>query len=246
MAGEIMVERFDFGMKRETKEDGTVVTDADLAINQLVLNLFERDFPRIRVISEEGGREVPEAEYAALCDPLDGTLPFSRGLPISAFCLSILDDGQPIIAVINDPFMKRLWYAELGKGSFLNGKKLEVSRHHDIDRSHLGVLFWPDSPFHLLEVAGVLVNRGARVINPWTIAYLGGLVASGDLDATIFPGRNGWETAAMQLIVTEAGGFATDIEGQTIDYRPDGKIKGHVISNGLIHQRLVDIISRCL
>ena len=244
-AGRFTTELFMLGPGHKVKEDGTAITNSDLVINEMVLGFFERDFPHIRVISEEGGRDVLDAEYTALCDPLDGTLPFARGLPISTFCLSIIKDGQPLIAVIDDPFMHRLWCAKRGEGAHLNGKKLSVSDHAEINHSHLGVLYWPESPYHLHETTGFLVNQGARVINPLTIAYLGGLVASGDLDATIFPGRNGWETAAMQLIVQEAGGVATDINGRLLNYHPDGKIEGHIISNGQIHNKLVDAVRRC-
>ncbi len=107
------------------------------------------------------------------------------------------------------------------------------------------MVWWKGSSFSLHAVCAKLMDAVAIWGNPLTIAYYGGLLASGEQDATIFPGRKGWETAAMQLIAEEAGGRATDIHGNSLHYGPKGEIEGHIISNGLIHDELIRIVGSC-
>lgn len=243
-AGEIMRKNFCLGMERTSKDDNTPVTASDTRINQLVIDSIRRDFPHVRVIGEEGNYDVADAEYTVLCDPVDGTIPFCRGIPIATFVISVIKENWPLVAVIYDPFMSRMWSATRGQGTFLNGKPVRVSTHAELKGTNACLLFWHGSEFNLYAVCHMLMEAGVTWGNPLTVAYYGGLLASGEQDAIIFPGRKGWETAAMQLLATEAGGKATDIYGKPLQYGPNGEIKGHIISNGLIHDQLVEMTTR--
>jgi len=167
------------------------------------------------------------------------------GLPISSFCISVIeaDRGVPLIALIYDPFRKRMWSAVRGQGTYLNERLAIVSQWNRINGSAIGILWWKSSPYHLDSAQAKITDAGATCFNPLSIALLGGLIASGRIEATIFPSRNPWETAAMQLIVEEAGGRATDIYGNELRYGLNNKIEGHIISNGLIHDELVAIVA---
>ncbi|MES2214332.1 MAG: inositol monophosphatase [Patescibacteria group bacterium] len=250
-AGSIIKQNFCLGMVRQTKDDDTPLTVTDTEINQLVVDSIRNDYPHVRVIGEEGNYDVEEAEYTVLCDPVDGTIPFCRGTPISTFVISVMKEHQPLAAMIYDPFMDRLWHATHGSGAFLmtNGgmstRRILVSTHNTLRRSNICMVWWKGSPFNLHAAAQKLMDAGSTWGNPLTIAYYGGLLASGEQDATIFPGLKGWETAAMQLIAEEAGGKATDIHGDTLRYGPQGEIEGHIISNGLIHDELVELVASC-
>lgn len=243
-AGEIITKNF-CKVKSKRKEDGTIVTIADIAINKLVVDFISRDFPDVSIISEEGDCEVNNAEYRVFCDPLDGTIPFCLGLPISTFCISVLKDNTPLIAFIYDPFCKRMWHAVRGEGSFLNGKRVKVSQFDQISGSNICITWWKGSLYNIGQVSAELTEAGATWIEPKAIALFGGLLASGSLEATICPSQRGWETAAMHLIIEEAGGKVTDIFGEKLSYGPKGKIKGHIASNGLIHDKLVEIVASC-
>jgi len=270
-AGEITRSNFALGMAREIKDDDTPLTATDTVINQMVLDAIGQDFPHIHVVGEEGSLEVPNAEYVVYCDPVDGTIPFCRGIPISAFCISVIKGNTPLSAVIYDPFQERLWEADRNRSTCLWTKKLVpasdgyvgpphtghgsyeswesspvfVSNHDTVNRSSLCMIWWKGSPYNLHGVCQKLMDEGAGWMNPVSIAYFGGLVASGELDATIFPGQKAWETAAMQLIVEGAGGKATDIHGNPIVYGKNGEIEGHIISNGRFHDQLVEIVRSC-
>ncbi len=244
-AGQMISDDFRLGMERELKEDTTPITKTDVSINRLVLDRLERDYPHVSVVSEEGSREVAGAEYTVLCDPIDGTIPFSRGTPLSTFVISVLKDQVPVSAVIYDPFMKRMWHANKGGGAFLGRTKVQVSKHAALKNSHICMIWWHSSKYNLNTVCGRLLEEGSKTGNPMTLAYFGGLLANGEYDATIFPGQKGWETAAMQLLAEEAGGRVTDIHGNPMSYGPKGEIEGHIISNDLIHDELVELVASC-
>lgn len=248
-AGAIIQQHFCLGMERITKDDDTPLTAADTAINQLVVNSIRDKYPHVRVISEEGNHDVDGAEYTVLCDPIDETFAFCRGIPISSFVISVLKEGRPVRAVIYDPFMDRMWHAAHQQGAFLltatGATQVKVSSHSKLHRANICMVWWKGSPFNLHAVAQGLMDAGATWGNPLSIAYYGGLLASGEQDATIFPGLNGYETAAMSLIAEEAGGRATDIHGNSLRYGPNGEIEGHIISNGLLHDELVRIVRSC-
>ncbi|MHB8136529.1 MAG: inositol monophosphatase family protein [Anaerolineaceae bacterium] len=244
-AGEIITSNFQLGMKKEWKEDATPLTASDTQINELVIERFKHDYPHICVIGEEGSCQVDGAEYQVLCDPIDGTFPFCMGAPICAFCITVLKGDNPLSAVIYDPFMNRLWHANARGGAFLNNDPIRVSERNSVKGSMTCMVWWGGSGYNLHTVCEKIMNAGGKWMNPASIAYFGGLVASGEMEATIFPGPYGWETAAMSLIVEEAGGRATDLFGNPLRYGTDGKMQscGHIISNGAVHDELMKLVA---
>lgn len=241
-AGSMILENFFKNGTTEWKDDGTPVTETDKKINDLVLESFNKDFPKISVCAEEGSADVSGSNLKVICDPLDGTSAFLSGVPVSTFCLAITIDDVPFRAVIYDPFLSRMWCAEKNKGAFLNGKRIAVSRHNKLEKSMVCIVYWKNAPYKLNIVSDEIIRRGAIWSSPGSIAYFGALVASGQFHATIFPGSKPLETAAMQLIVEEAGGKATDVLGKPLRY-DKGKISGHVVSNGRIHDELIEIVA---
>jgi myo-inositol-1(or 4)-monophosphatase len=244
-AGEIMKRGFGFvqKLKVEWKGDNTQVTANDHAINSLVVESFKRDFPHIQLFSEEGDRNVENAEYVAYCDPIDGTAPYALGIPVSTFCLSVVKKGVPLVAVLYNPFSQELWGAMFGSGCYLNGREVRVSTHRSLERASVSAAWTNGSDLNdkLLNLFPHLDARGGSWFNYRAAAYGGGQVASGVIHGSVFAGKKALETATMQLIVEEAGGRATDIDGNPLVY--DGpEIKGHVISNGHIHDQLLEFL----
>ncbi len=208
----------------------------------MVVDAIRQDYPHIRVIGEEGNSDLKEAEYAVIVDPVDGTLPFSHGIPLSTFVISVTKDGKPIAAVIYNPFMDCMWHATRGEGTFLNDKRTKVSKCRDLKDSLISIIPWWGAPENLLGVCQKLEDRKAKWVNLFSIAHLGGFLASGEVEASIFSTEDVWETSAMQLIAEEAGGKATDLFGNPLYYGTDAKIKGHIISNGVLHDELIELV----
>ncbi len=240
-AGGIMKQNFILGMKKEWKSDATPLTETDTKIHTLVCDAIAREFPTHAVLSEEGEGDKKNAgsEYVWVCDPVDGTHNFAHGIPTATFLLSLVHSGKPILAVIYDPFMDRLFYAESGKGAFMNGTAIHVSKAPVLKNS---VVALGKVNKTLLPVYGVLrEEKGVRVISGLSIGYVGALVAAGEFSACIFSGRDPHDTVAIQLLVEEAGGRATDLAGGTVE-RYDREVNGQVASNGLVHEEILEII----
>lgn len=243
-AGEIMRKNFVSGMEREWKEDQTPLTKSDLKINRLVIEWIQNKYPHITVIGEEESRIIENSEYVVLVDPIDGTVPFCQGVPVSTFCISILKNSIPVVAVIHEPFTNRTWSAEKGMGTTLNNTPVQVSKNRIFSQSTISIIWWKNSIGNLHKVCNEIIEKDAKWFNLCSVAIAGGLISSGDLAASIFPGQKIWETAAMQLLVEEAGGIATDLYGNKLVYGADMNISGHVMSNGLIHEKLIEIITQ--
>ena len=243
-AGKIITDNFG-NTGSELKQDHTPVTMVDKSINQMVIDLVSKDFPSVGIIGEEESREIKGAEYIVIFDPMDGTFPFCWNIPISSFCISVIKENVPLVGIIYDPFFRRMWSAEKNKGAFLNGNIIKVSRRNKLTGSSISINCWKDFPHYPCLINAKLTKIGAVCFDVKSIGYFGGLIAEGKIEASIFPGQSVWETAAMQIIVEQAGGKATDIHGDKLVYLPERKIKGHIISNGLIHQELVNLVRSC-
>jgi fructose-1,6-bisphosphatase/inositol monophosphatase family enzyme len=230
------------GIEREIKDDDTPVTRADREINELtVARIREKFGDRVSIQGEEGGHLVDGTEWKVVFDPLDGTFPYGHGIPVSTFSLALLHEGAPVLAVIYDPFGEQLAIAERGRGALLNGRPMKVGAFETIDRRvSIGLVWWKGSRHNVGRLAALLPDRGATVLNLCSISYMGLKVAAGELAATIFPGESAHDSAAIQLLVEEAGGKVTSITGEPQRY--DGKVNGHLASNPTLHGRLLDLV----
>lgn len=239
-AGKIILENFKMGMKKEWKKDETPVTFTDRKINKMVGETISKYFPDHSFLLEEGSSIDKKSPYMWLCDPVDGTIPFSHGIPTCVFVLALLKNGIPILGVIYDPFLNRMFFAEKGKGAFLNNKKIKVSKANDLKICVIGITFWRFALYDITKFAANTSESGALIINTGSANYMGMLVAGGELAANIWPSKTPWDVAAQKIIIEEAGGKVTDLFGN--EQRYDTDIHGCVASNGLIHDKLLCII----
>jgi len=242
-AGQIMSDAFARGVSREWKEDGTPLTFADTTINKLVIDAVSQTYPEDGVWGEEESIQL-DAERLWVCDPVDGTMPFSHGLPISSFSLALVVDGRPVVGVVYDPFMDRLFSAVVGAGAFMNEEPIHVSAQETLENALIDVEGLPVGSDPAVNAKDTLIrtinNTGAHTTHYWSVILPTALVAAGQFTAAIFGVTKPEDAAAVKVIVEEAGGTVTDLFGN--EQRYDGKIKGYIASNGLVHQQLVDII----
>ena len=243
-AGEIMTDVFSKGVKREWKENRTPVTVADTKINSLVIERINKEFPEYDVIGEEESSISNNGAYVWVCDPLDGTFPFSHGVPTAVFSLALVKDGIPILGVIYDPWSDRMYYAEKGKGALLNDEPISVNDNTDLGRKILGVEAWKGARYDLSRAYALLIEKDAILINTGSTVYISMLVASGEFTGFLFPGYTCYDGAAIKIIVEEAGGKVTDLYGE--EQRYDSDLKGMIISNGKVHEELLELVSKIL
>jgi fructose-1,6-bisphosphatase/inositol monophosphatase family enzyme len=239
-AGAVMRRNFHLSMKKQWKADNSPVTETDLAINKMVVDAVKRNYPDHAVLGEEQSDLRDGAQHVWVCDPVDGTVPFSHGIPTCVFSLALVRDGEPIVGVVYDPFMDRMFFAEKGKGATLNGAPTRVAAAKELKRVVISVYPYVEL-FNGMGVVKALDDENF-IVDPWSITYMGMLVASGDAAAIMFQGVNPWDTAALKVIIEEAGGKVTDVFGN--EQRYDRKIEGCLATNGILHEQLLEIIRK--
>ncbi len=219
-AGALLREFYARGVETEYKTDVDLVTEADRASEKLLLDRLSAAFPGHGIFGEEGTRHALESEYRWYVDPLDGTTNFAHSFPV--FCVSLgleyrpagtLEnaDGTLVAAVLYDPLRDELFVAEQGKGAYLNGKRIHVSRTARLGEALLATGFPSRSRhaspnihfYHEITLRSHGVRRaGSAALD---LAY----VAAGRMDAYWEFRLNPWDTAAGALLVLEAGGTLT-------------------------------------
>lgn len=242
LAGGIMKTYFThFGMERIVKRDTTPLTAADTEINALVIDHIRKLSTEVDIVGEEGSDRT-SSPWQIMCDPVDGTFPYTWGMPLATFMLGLMYNREPVMGVIYDPFTDRMYSAEKGRGAYMNKASLKVSNVATRkDRPIVGYVSWPGCPYNVLKVCQYLEERGITMVNFCSIGYIEVAVATGEFAGTIFPGTSHHDTAPGHVIVTEAGGRVTDIFGEPLHY-DDNKIAGHLMSNGCIHDLLVEAV----
>ncbi len=223
------------------KPDNTPVTDIDEAVNSMVNDELNARYPQDRVYGEEASVERADAEHTWVLDPIDGTQALGK-LDTFTICLARLDhDGRPLFSVVYNPLRDRLFVAERGKRSLLNGQPISVSEKSTIKSSYIH--FGSALRFDDLAKNGVAYDRlegqGAKIFNTRSLAHGCVEVARGEFDAAFVGVKTPFEAASVALIVEGAGGRVTNLYGEEPG-RFDGNIKGLIVSNGLIHGEVVN------
>lgn len=237
-AGELIRKNFTTGMKKEWKYGYSATTKTDHIINKLVIDRIKEKFPDHNVLGEEKDSLSGTSNFVWVCDPVDGTKPFSHAIPTSVFSLALVESGISMVGIVYDPFLDRMFFAEKNKGAFLNERKITVSPENQIKHSLFGVCYgWKEEPFDFSSLAREIKHQSGEVIDVGSITYMGALVAAGELAGTFFQGTKPHDTAALKVIVEEAGGKVTDLFGN--DQRYDRDIQGHICSNGVLHDESV-------
>lgn len=233
------------------KKDFSPVTNADLAINDLVLKTIAKEYPEDSVLAEEGSN-LFESKRMWICDPIDGTFPFAHHYPISCFNLALLVDHEIVLSVVCDPFQKRTYHAVKGKGAFLNGKKYTINSD-EIQNAFQGIAIdiWggvENSVFSDIKIEGKIFqefNVFKQVnLTLGSVAYAGMLVSQGYLKVVVFSGKNQWDTAAISLLISEAGGVASDLKGKKLDYSK--QTLGFVGGNANWHKKTLSMVKKYL
>jgi len=241
-AGDIMLKNIKLGMTKEWKEDNTPLTVSDTTINELVISTISKEFPDHAVLGEEGSHNLEsDAQYTWVLDPIDGTIPFSHSVPIFAFSLALTENGVPILGVIYDPIMDRMVVAEKGAGTTLNGAPVRVSDATSVNQTLIEVQSWRGYHRNLNSLKNTLIEQGAQATTICSVVYAGMLVAIGEYGGVIFSGTKPWDAAAVAIVIEEAGGTTSDLDGNSQRY--DQPMNGFVASNGKLQSTLLELVS---
>lgn len=247
-AGDIMKKYFMKNPALDFKADSELVTIADTEVNSLVIAEVTKKYPEHSVDGEEEASN-PGSKYVWVCDPIDGTNPFAMGLPISVFSIAFVVDGKPVVGVIYDPYYDRLYWAAEGTGAFMNDNPIKVRKDNFSQEitQRVNVDWWIAAEFDILApLQKLAIKEKLFLLSPGSTAHMGALVARGEFLASVFAGSKGKnvDIAAQKVIVEEAGGKVTDLFGN--EQRYDQAIKGAVVSNGVVHDTIVEALKDAL
>ncbi len=231
------------GFKVQTKDSRlNMVTDADKASEALIIKTIKKNFPDHEIISEESGTTKGKSEYKWIIDPIDGTTNFAHGVPIFAISIAVIKSGKPIIGIVEIPALGETFWAQEGKGAFLEEKRIHVSKVNSTKKSLLATGFPYDrgTPRYkkamelhekFYEPSHGIRRMGAAAID---LCY----VAAGRFDAYWEYGLKPWDIAAGKIILEEAGGMVTNMDGSKLDPKKESILA----SNGLLHQEMLQTI----
>jgi myo-inositol-1(or 4)-monophosphatase len=232
------------GRSIDIRKKGTIdlVTEIDLAAERMIRALIAERHPHHDILAEElGGPSGPPSRYCWIVDPLDGTTNYAHGLPLFCCTVALEVDGVLEVGAIYDPTRDELFTAERGQGAFLNGARLQVSQTSTLIDALLVTGFPYAVQEQLVELVGLFAaflgeSRAVRRLGSAAldIAY----VAAGRMDGFWEQGLNAWDIAAGVLLVQEAGGRVTSLDGGPFVLRT-GRI---LASNGLIHDDMRRVV----
>ncbi|MDO8520026.1 MAG: inositol monophosphatase family protein [Deltaproteobacteria bacterium] len=243
LAGKIQMEELGKRHQIEFKGEIDLVTEVDRACEKLIVEKIQKVYPDHDFLAEEGGGTRRHSDYKWVIDPLDGTINYAHGYPLFCTSIALEHKGEIIAGAIYEPNRDEMFTAEKDCGSFLNGKKIEVSKTAELIRSLLVTGFAYNlkktrrnnfTLFKNVLLAAQAVRRdGVAAVD---LCY----VACGRYDAfwemNLFP----WDVAAGALILSEAGGRLSDFSGNPFSIYD----KEICASNGALHDQLTGVLTK--
>jgi len=221
-----------------------LVTKADFEANKIIIKTIKKSFPHHDFLSEETGFEDNPDVYKWIIDPLDGTTNYTMKNPLFCTAISLVCGKKILLSVIYAPLLKEFYYAESGKGAFLNGKRIRISKKKGLDKSLILIGRSHHKLSHLKfyrvqkKFFSSVLNMRRLGSGSLDLAY----TAVGRVEACLLvpPDISQWDSLAGTLLVREAGGRVTNFKGEDWNFKQCGVIA----SNGLIHKRLLNLVKK--
>ena len=240
-AGKILEKNFRKATKIFFKKDSSLLTKVDLKSERAIVQLIKKNFPSHDILSEERGGKIGE-KYTWIIDPLDGTRNYSRNIPFFSVSIALVYKKSPILGVVFNPINKELYFSERGKGAFLNGKRIKVGQQQVLSQAIISFSKSPDKEA-FIKIYRIL-GKIKKFCFTFRFRYFGSTaldlcyIASAKTDVSIGTGLKPWDLAAGILIIREAGGKITNLEGRDCQIEE----KNIITANVRLHNQLLKLI----
>ncbi len=236
-AGKIIKENFrkEKEITFKDKIGNDLVTHVDLLCEKKIVSIIKKKFPDHNIISEETKFEKNSSEYTWIIDPIDGTKNFASEIPLFIVGICLKKRDEIIMAVCYDPIHDELFYAEKGKGAFLNNKKINVSQKQ-LQNATVALSWIKKDPISfyatLQREISIVINYRSCILH---LCY----IACGRIDGCLINGLYLWDYAPF-LLVKEAGGKVTKLDGSHFSLDSNNIL----VTNGIIHNDILKIITQ--
>jgi myo-inositol-1(or 4)-monophosphatase len=243
-AGEILLSFYHQRLTWKEKDQRGFVTEADIASEEFLIKQLSALFPEASFFAEESGSRGEEnADYCWVIDPLDGTTNFAFGIPYFCVSVALTYKHEPIFGMIYVPLFNELFYAEKGKGAYLNDQQIWVAQERPLKKALLLVGFPYEKGKAFLEVLQQVQKISSRA---FAFRHLGAIaldqayVACGRADGLFFEDLSWWDVAAGLLLIQEAGGVVTDYAGEKIS----PEYSSYIAANPELHRKLLSLFNK--
>jgi histidinol-phosphatase len=226
-------------LRIDTKPDLTPVTDADRAVESELREVLGRERAEDSIVGEEFGGTATLSGRQWIIDPIDGTKNFVRGVPVWASLIALLEDGVPSVGVVSAPALRRRWWAARDSGAFASfdggpPRPLSVSSVAQLDSASLSFSSLSGWAQRGLRDRFIELTDAVWRVRAYGDFFSYCLVAEGAVDIAAEPEVSVWDLAALDVVVREAGGKFTGLDGTAGPHRGSA-----VATNGLLHERVL-------
>lgn len=241
-AGGVIREHFQGSFKVDNK--GTInnlVTEVDELAEKTIIEIIKKHCPDHSILSEEIGELAQDSDYQWIIDPIDGTVNFAHSIPICCVSIALKHKEDLLLGAVYNPILDEFFFAEKGKGAFLNDEPISVSEKAEFKKACLVTGFpykWPKTFEHPIRVFERIIMEGLPVRRLGSAAIDLCWVACGRFDGFWEYNLNAWDVAAGYLIVLEAGGQVSNFNGDPFSVFD----KETLATNGLIHKDMLSVI----
>ncbi len=242
-AGDYLLKNFGKVRKIIEKEDRNLATELDLKAEEIIIKILKKQFPSHKIFSEEGNLDIEkekEEEFLWIIDPLDGTHNYIHKIEIFGVSVALSCKGKVILGVIYLPFTQELYWGQKNKGSFLNRRRIKVSQVRTLKKASVSF----DSAIRInrdkiLKVLGRVADQVFNIRMLGSSARVLSYLASGRLDIAIEFSDYPWDCAAGKILIEEAGGKFTYLDGS------EWKInkRGYIASNKYLHSQILKLVN---
>lgn len=236
--GDMARQHFSLRIDFEPKGDGSPVTMADKAINRHVIERCRQEYPEIDILGEEESVRDQQGRLLWVCDPIDGTTPYTFGASASTFCLALVDDGKPVVGVVYDFVNDRMFHAVVGQGAFLNGERIIQPKYKPM--KIVNFEWWVGAAVPIQSPHEQFFARGYQVFNYASNSFMAMQATLGRIVGTVYMGSYSWDVAAAKVIAEESGMVVKNLDGD--DQRYDGELRGAIMVRADYYNEVLEVV----
>jgi myo-inositol-1(or 4)-monophosphatase len=241
-AGDTLMKHFrqDWSLLKERSTAKEAATKYDMEIDRLIVKEIKRHYPHHSLLTEESGFFQNDPDWLWIVDSLDGTGDFADFNPFFSVCIALMHQSELLLGAIYAPAIDEFYFAEKGKGAYLNGVKIQVSNISDLGQSY--IFYCEGGDKDRARTGKLLQNVYPRVTDIRKLGSAGletAWVAAGKGEAYFTTRIEPWDVAPGVLLVQEAGGKVSDFQGN-----PWQPVTGDLLfSNQKLHERILSLLS---